>query len=254
MRIAIAAAIALLAGAANAADAVLPEPVIEPLAAPAFTWTGGYLGASLGYASADFGVAGLPNPAGGSGFDEGNVGGVLSLDPDGFAGSVSLGYDRQFVGGLVLGVELEAGYLGVEEDVSIYTTPAVAGTVDDDFAAVEMGLYGAATLRAGVAIDRLLLYAEAGAMLADVEATYGDLDGTPAAPLVDLSDQSAFSESLAGYVVGGGVEYAFRDDVSLEFEYNYADLEDVTSTNGDGDTFEADLDLHTVRAGINFRF
>jgi outer membrane immunogenic protein len=78
------------------------------------------------------------------------------------------------------------------------------------------------------------------------------------------SGQSAFyeaSDTKAGWTAGGGLEWAFDPDWRLKVEYLFADfssnqssapISNVLGTNIIGS--EADLSVHIVRAGMNFKF
>ena len=64
-----------------------------------------------------------------------------------------------------------------------------------------------------------------------------------------------YSETLTGWTVGGGVEYAFTDNLIGRVEYRYTDFGDAQSTipllPGNA---KVDLDSHTVRLGIAYKF
>ncbi len=92
--------------------------------------------------------------------------------------------------------------------------------------------------RAGVAIDRTLVYGLAGYNFAKFEA-----EGT-----VTSNDKWK-----GGYNIGAGVEYAMLKNVSLGLEYNYSRFNNVQSVIG-GVTQKNSFGDHTVRAGVNFRF
>lgn len=254
MRLIIASTLAALltTTASYAADVVVSEPlpVVEP-----FTWTGFYVGGAVAYGFADIDVTGRSdlqgNPPSG-GFDEAGLGGTVSIDPDDIAATLSVGYLAEF-GAFVGGVEVEAGYLGIEEVQ--FDAPAIGGRPNpprENLIDVEYGFYGLAKLRAGGTFGRALVTANVGLALVDVEAVYGDLDGGN----IDVSDVSGLDESLFGYTVGGEVEYAVTDNVSLDFGYSFIDLEDETTANIDegDDAFEFESELHVVSVGVNFRF
>jgi opacity protein-like surface antigen len=99
-----------------------------------------------------------------------------------------------------------------------------------------------------------MAYAKGGAAAAHVEASYGDLDGPIGAAQIDPSDVSGIDEVLTGYVVGGGVAFAVTDTVSLNAEYNFIDLEDVQSSNLDGDLYEMTNEVHLLKLGVSARF
>jgi outer membrane immunogenic protein len=163
-----AAALALLSGAAMAAD--VPEYVPPPeMMAPvpmAYNWSGFYVGVHAGYGWGD--------------------------DDDAFVGGGQAGYRWQF----------NTFVLGVEGDVSW-------SELTEDYHTVE-------TLRlsTGFAFDRFHAYLTGGAAAAD------------------------FDEF--GWVIGGGAEYGFTQNVSAGLEYLHYDID-----GGDADV---------VRARLNFKF
>jgi outer membrane immunogenic protein len=97
------------------------------------------------------------------------------------------------------------------------------GVFDDDFNTSDW--FGTVRARAGVAFDRALIYATGG---------------------------FAFADDSTGWTVGGGVEYAFTNNLSAKIEGLYVNLD------GDDDNFlpgfDNEVDFGVVRAGLNFRF
>jgi outer membrane immunogenic protein len=138
---------------------------------------------------------------------------------------VQAGADFQ-VGGLVVGGSIEASYAPeLSHDIG------GGNTIQQEWS-------GAAKARAGLAVDRLLAYGTAGVAVARLEGGNG----------VTLADEWA-----TGYVLGGGVEYAVFDNVSVNLEYNQTRFDDIKSTVG-ATAQSDDLTHHAVRAGLNFRF
>ena len=65
------------------------------------------------------------------------------------------------------------------------------------------------------------------------------------------------SNTHLGWTVGGGVEWALLDNWTAKVEYLYVKLDNETyfaNTAGNGLGFNADLDVHTVKVGLNYRF
>ena len=65
------------------------------------------------------------------------------------------------------------------------------------------------------------------------------------------------SNTHVGWTVGGGVEWALIDNWTAKVEYLYVKLDNETyfaNTCGNGLGFDADLDVHTVKVGLNYRF
>jgi opacity protein-like surface antigen len=211
-----AAAILGLPAAAMAADLPMQQqaPAAYTPVASVYDWSGVYLGVHAGYGWGDAEI------------DVAGLPGVDS-DADGFLGGVQAGYNAQW-GNWVGGVELDASYSGVEGD-------DIAG-LD-----TELNWVGTARARVGYAFDRLLPYVTGGLALGEVEATN---------TIAGISE----SNTHIGWTVGAGLEYAVTDNVTVRGEYSYIDLQDESYTLGAGVPADAGLDLHTVKAGLNYKF
>lgn len=100
--------------------------------------------------------------------------------------------------------------------------------------------YVAPVARLGVAADRFLLFALAGPAVARVTATTSasvDETGSVFVNTVRVDDKSAFSswsgasaETLLGYTIGAGVDYAATDDVILRLEASVTNLGSIAVT------------------------
>jgi len=197
------------AGAASAAD--LPSrkgPVVAPIYAPIFTWTGFYVGVNAGY--------------GWNANDSITVGGVtFDLDDEGgFVGGAQAGYNYQ-IGSFVVGLEGDIQYADFGGDDRFDFDGD--GILDDDFNTSDW--FGTVRARAGVAFDRALIYATGG---------------------------FAFADNATGWTVGGGLEYAFTNNLSAKIEGLYVNLDQ--DDNFPGLDLDNDAEFGVVRAGLNFRF
>jgi len=261
------AAAALLSGPALAAD--LPE-VVAPVAPDvvAYSWTGGYIGAHVGYAfngdedddEDDF-----------TGVDD-NLNGIFNepidlvlfdiLDPNngdddedgGFDVGIRAGYDAQF-GSFVIGGVVDVNYadLGGDDDDEdeddnflVAFTPTVPDLLygfkrddqeDDD-------VYATARLRAGFAADRVLIYGTGGLAFDfgdddNEEFTFITTDPTAVATVLSGFDDE--DDSNLGYAVGGGVEALVTNNVSVGLEYLYVNFDGF-----DDDEDDEDLDVFRV--------
>jgi outer membrane immunogenic protein len=85
-------------------------------------------------------------------------------------------------------------------------------------------------------MDRMMVYATGGIALAG--GTYNN-----------IADKVVDDYTRAGLTVGGGLEFAVTDNVSIKAEYLYANFGRFTVG-----TTEATPDFHLVRAGLNFKF
>ena len=198
----------LLSTSAYAADATYE--------APAFSWTGGYLGVEGGYGWTDgtFTTTGFV-PLYGD-FD----GGILGA----FAG-----YNHQFANNIVLGIDGTIDYNWNETTLASAFGTVVGGTT----------WQGSVTGRLGFAVDRALFYAAAGWAITRAEA---EIIGVG-------SDDATFN----GYTIGGGIDYAFTDTVFGRIDYRYTDFGSQTFDFGVA-TPVAELTQHTLKTGIGFKF
>ena len=97
---------------------------------------------------------------------------------------------------------------------------------------------GTARLRAGYAIDRLLIYGTGGLAWAN----YKLYDNNGA---VEVTKNT----TRAGWTLGAGAEYAIAQNISVKGEYLYADYGRVNV----GDSRQSLTD-HLVRVGVNYKF
>jgi outer membrane immunogenic protein len=194
--------------------------------------------------------------------------GSASIGLHGFLGGVTAGYNYQ-IANLVLGVEGDADYMNLNGS---YATPTYAGVAGGSYwANGSAGLDSLFTLRAraGVAFDRLLVFATGGLAITGekfsqsigFKQTY--VDGIPDTGGVNGYNAGSASTTLATWTVGGGLEYAFDNHWSLKGEYLYVPLKSLgfTSTYTDiygvpwtiqhHDSLSA---LNVFRAGLNYRF
>jgi len=109
--------------------------------------------------------------------------------------------------------------------------------------------------RFGFAADRALFYGKVG----------GGWVGNNGFTLTDLTTGQVFtgetSRTLSGWMVGAGLEYAFTDNWSAKFEYDYIGLGGRSFTLPGiiipalaGDTITSDHNVQLIKLGINYRF
>jgi outer membrane immunogenic protein len=199
--------------------------------APLYDWTGFYLGAhggggwSAATARDPSGVAFAPPGTG------------VNVSGQGWLAGGQLGYNHQ-IGAWVFGIEGDLSYTDIR------------GTTTSPFG-VEVGTrldwVGTVTGRLGIAWDRTLLYAKAG-------AAFAENSFTARVPVVDFRGK----DMRTGWTVGAGAEYALWDNWSVKAEYNYIDLgtRTVTATSPPGASVLADTKVneHILKLGANYRF
>ena len=203
---------ALLAGIASSAFAAdLPSrkapPAPAPYYAPAFSWTGFYVGVNGGWG--------------------GSTGGGDFGDPSGGLVGGTVGYNYQ-VGQFVGGLESDLDWADLHNSGG-NLLGAYRNSVDANFTA---------RVRAGVALDRALLFVTAG---------YAGAEDRVSAPGLSSTDWRS------GGAIGGGLEYAFTNNVSAKVEYLFEPFASKTYTVL-GNSGKSNLDLSLVRAGLNYKF
>jgi outer membrane immunogenic protein len=240
--------VAFLGLATGAMAADLPSRTMAPMApmisaVPVFTWTGFYIGAQVGYAWGDdennFPANALVfNGVTYEPFDSGFGG-----DNDSFLAGVHAGYNYQF-GSIVVGIEGDVeGLFGDDEDEFdniVYSAPGVPATFA--FSGNTLDWQGSIRARVGFAFDRAMIYATGG-------FAFGGVSGGFSSALIDNGD-----DTITGWTLGAGVEYAFTNNLTTRLEYRY------TSFEGDDSVFNGvsfggdELDFHAIRVGLSYKF
>jgi outer membrane immunogenic protein len=213
-------AVALVAGTAFAADMPVKAP---PMAPPAPTWTGTYIGINGGYGWAttnhsDFGA-----------FNSGD------FNHNGGLAGVTYGGNWQ-AGHVVLGFETDLDWANLNGSTSVAACSAGGGTIcftKDKWFSTER-------MRAGWDFDGWLVYGTLGAAFADVKA------GQNGCVICG-------EKTRGGWTAGVGVETMFWHNWSAKVEYLHYDLgNDITYNFATPVKVRDNGDL--VRAGINYHF
>ena len=259
------ASVALFGFAGGALGADLPArqapPVFTPV--PVFTWTGFYVGVNAGFAWQDRRRDRVDVPADSIVGFGGNpaVTVVFTDDRDdegGFTGGGQVGFNWQ-TGMFVWGIEADLQYADLSRGsraTQSYTIDGVSATAGDPFIVrrgVGVDWFGTVRGRLGIALDRTLIYGTGG-------FAYGGSDN-------DCRGFGSFTcddDVRGGYAVGGGLEYAFTNNITAKIEGLYVNLERDRRTTGSVldpatntlflDERRRDDDFAVVRAGLNFKF
>src|SRR5215207_7533365 len=133
----------------------------------------------------------------------------------GFVGGAQVGYNYQ-IGSFVVGLEGDIQYADFGREGAFVVDGTTYDVDNSDW-------FGTVRARAGVAFDRALIYATGG---------------------------FAFADDATGWTVGGGLEYAFTNNLSAKVEGLYVNLDQDDNFLG----IDNDAEFGVVRAGLNFRF
>ncbi|MGU9981222.1 outer membrane protein [Phreatobacter sp. HK31-P] len=221
-------ALVAFAAGAHAADLGSPRmPIAAAVVAPAYNWTGFFVGAQVGYEWARFArvtSGGFANAYNGSGL----------------MGGLHAGYNWQGASPLVVGVIADIEAAGVSGNDA-----GVGGTFDRG----RINWQGSLRARLGFAADRALFYATGGLAFGGLSFTndVGALANT-------------FSQTRVGWTAGAGIEYAVNPNWSVGLEYRYTDFGRTSSPgfpaalpNGNAG-FRTTTTSHAVRATLSYHF
>jgi outer membrane immunogenic protein len=227
-------AIALTSGA-TAADLGVPRGAVAGVVvAPAFSWTGFYLGGQIGYGWARQG---------------GNNTSLAGTNP------VPLAFGNGFLGGVHAGFNYQINQivLGAEADIEASTVSgARRGVAGPAFPVLfdmtmRQSFMGSLRARAGLAMDRTLFYVTGGAAFTSARNTMANAGAAPF---------HTFTTTRVGWTVGAGVEHAFTPNWTARLEYRYANFGSFTDTNvAQGSRFNVSpKDDHAIRLGVSYLF
>jgi outer membrane immunogenic protein len=220
---------------ASAADMAVKAPRYAPPAA-AGSWTGFYVGASLGWkeASADWSTVAFQNPLAPPGFF--TVDGSSPANYRLLAGRLGgfLGYDLQLDPHFVVGVEFDAAYSAKAETTAgipgcaIGCLPGAPGP-GVDTSTVKMKWDSSARARVGyLASPNLLIYGTGGIAWQSVQgsATCQNSVVDPVCPGLAGSPFATVTNTTVrtGWTVGGGIDARLSGNWVLRGEYRYSDF------------------------------
>jgi len=234
---------------------------VAPAPAPTcFNWSGFYIGGFGGYkfSSVDVDLA-----VGGSWFDSGpavpariDEEGSRDLDNSGAELGGVIGYNFQW-NCWVFGLEASGGYLWARNanDTGVFFP---GSTFDDLRISTSFKTHYLATAapRIGYAWGRFLPYITGGLAVGDLHL-FQDIHDVDAPPLGERGNKT---QNNAGWMVGGGLQYALTDHWSVRGQYIFVDLGDVdfNSHFANNPPFtghhEAELREHNASFAIIYKF
>lgn len=191
-------------------------------AAPAYSWTGFYVGGALGAIAKNDKI----NLFGGAGTLEG-IGG------QGVFGELSVGYDQEFSGIWVAGLQVDGRYSGLTTQMFDTGFESLEGKTD----------YGFDVLArvGGKLNESTLAYVLGGYSWQHFTAEGRGFGG--------LTDETDWSSS--GFSVGAGLETAVTSNVAVNLEYRYSRYQSEQLIEG---LWESTPAFHSVRAGAKYKF
>jgi outer membrane immunogenic protein len=250
-----------------AADMPVKAPAYTPPVVAPFSWTGFYIGGSLGGRWTD--ITWATTAIGDNQAPPDPTTSPASFDSSSFRGGGYLGYNWQFAPLWVVGIEgdvawannskTRGGIPGTFGPTGLGVGPAAAGL---DSSEVKLGWDASLRGRIGFLITPTwLLYATGGAVWqhVDINASCSGLGGQGNASWCALPGTTQNVSSVkTGWTIGGGIEAAFWGNWLARVAYRYADFGDINHTffanTTDQVVMNASLKTHTALVGLAYKF
>jgi outer membrane immunogenic protein len=216
------------AGAADLRVPAVKAPPVDPI----HNWTGFYAGGHFGYLWGRTRVE-----------DDGVLteSGALT---NGVIGGAVAGANLQ-TGPLVLGLEADLGWTNAHGNgaavITTVTTTQAPNTYDFNWTSHFRG-------RAGYASGQWLLFVSGGLAIADFDFHEGAITTTRSVVAV------APGGKYTGWSIGGGLEYAFTQQIAGRLEYLFDDFGHKNYTGFDGGIYRVGLTGQTLRAVATWKF
>jgi outer membrane immunogenic protein len=207
-------------------------------APPPCDWRGFYIGLNVG-------VAGLNTTI--NDLDDWFSPNASTLEDTNVAAGGQFGYNWQS-GAFVFGLEADADYMNTEDT---QTLEAFSGSSGHLMHKAKVDFQGSFRARAGIAVDKALIYATAG-----LAVSHGDDKF-----VAEEENLTAHQDDWqAGFVAGVGTEYMFNCHWSARMEalyFHYPTSTGSFSTSGEGSErfrFDFQNEDWNVRLGLNYKF
>jgi outer membrane immunogenic protein len=244
-------------GTASAADmAVKARPAIA--VDPSYNWTGFYIGLNAGYGWNDdrnVAISGSPLI---TGAQPNFIPFALGLRPEGWLAGGTIGYNYQFGGRGVVGIEADFAWADIEDSNFIDLPPGAVPPLRTSVSE-KIDFFGTVRGRLGMTFDRLLVYGTGGLAYANVKQ-FGNVDEF--FPGFGRQFIANSSDLRYGWTVGGGAEWAVSKNWSVKAEYLYYDLGANTITGAQTNpvsatqfaTYSFSTRGSIARGGLNYKF
>ena len=209
-----------------------PMPAAEP-----FTWTGFYVGGTIGGIGVNSSTA-FSDPVSHAYY------GNLNGNGTGVTAGLTAGYNYQ-VNSIVWGLEADYTFANVSKNPIGVTPPYVYSLIGTN----KLDGLGTVRARLGYAgINRTLFYVTGGLAYANLKGSSNFYE--PA----NSGCTASFSQTKTGWTLGGGVEYALTNHITAKVEGLYADLGNIYASSAHGCTTTFKNSATIVRGGLNYKF
>jgi outer membrane immunogenic protein len=231
----------ILTGLSYGGGKIVQQPLTKPISVATDSWSGPYIGLSLGYIKGD----------GDTSLSRFNYAGYntinyqkLNSQPDGFIGGAFIGVNKVLSNNWLIGVELSGNYLNNSEKLKLSYRDGTASNLSLD---LKQKNEGALYVRAGKIFDDTFMPYVLGGV------TTTKLYGT----LTENGIDYRASDRVNGYTLGAGVEYKINKNLHARAQYRFSKYKDAEfnySIGSDNLKGVADFKTHSFSVGISYRY
>jgi outer membrane immunogenic protein len=244
--------------AVHAADIAVPSYYPKTFLPPAiYDWTGIYVGFHVGGGMLTDSVS--QNGVSSGGF---NLANSADLRPAGVIGGLQAGANYEFAP-WVVGIEGSWTDSGIQGNTLIPCSGCAVGPlatpipVSQERFTSQDQWFAAVTGRFGYAANDWLFYGKAGGAWMHARYTEDLLaSGAPAAgvPAGTTVATQVISDNRAGFTVGAGIEFGLVENLSAKVEYDFYDFGSKNYNFAAITPVSVRSNLHTLTAGLNYKF
>lgn len=246
--VSLAAGLSLGFGGAAAGADLTPQYKAPPLV-PYDAWSGFYAGVNVGYGWDELHNTIFAPASGGTTFDR--------FQRQGVVGGGQIGYNWLVNPSWLLGFETDISGTDIHgTDIGCSATGCASSDGRTD-------AFGTVRGRVGFVQGNWLIYATGGFAYDHTTNDRTIIVVTHPVDAVLVGQSSSASGWDGGWVVGGGAEWAFDHDWSVNAEWLYSEIDHsrtytylglITNPTGGDRNIDSRLDYNIVRVGVNYRF
>jgi outer membrane immunogenic protein len=201
-----------------AMSADMTAPAWKAAPAPAFSWSGFYIGGTVGGGMASLPVNDIDN------FLEETVAGP-SLKSLGAVGGLHAGYNWQLSPSFLFGLEGDFNWSSFKANDTTCFGDCVGRNTDDPLtASSKLDAFSTFRARFGLTSDHTLVYVTAGPAWGHINASETFLNCSTCTNPGAINSIASDSSFHMGVAIGGGVEYALTTNWILRGEYLHLDF------------------------------
>jgi len=152
------------------------------------------------------------------------------------------------------GIEISFKRLFIEDNKQLPYYVGRSNRIDDSIAETSDGNYLSLSAKLGyLHRDDIFLYGKAGLVQTTIKQKFTDINNV-GCYLTDIKK----TKNKDGYLLGAGIEYMLKNNLSIKAEYNYSRLGKDAShglcRGTDPHTFENHLKINSYHFGLNYYF